>query len=199
MKISKEEVAEFAAEKQAIAERLQKENHDFIEWIKKEKNSLDYDSISWVWLFKKLAYYELIIQKQNSAIIALQSKIGKSNGYWNAERYFRDLIFCFFASSLFRFFFLTTMPPRRFPLFPYTTLFRSERVVQVNAHFFLVVDEVRAQVAAVELHAFHNFQFVFQAAAFFNSDNAFRSEEHTSELQSHHDLVCRLLLEKKNK
>ena len=26
-----------------------------------------------------------------------------------------------------------------------------------------------------------------------------RSEEHTSELQSHHDLVCRLLLEKKNK
>src|SRR5437773_8012426 len=27
---------------------------------------------------------------------------------------------------------------------------------------------------------------------------AFRSEEHTSELQSHHDLVCRLLLEKKN-
>src|SRR5437773_6301096 len=27
----------------------------------------------------------------------------------------------------------------------------------------------------------------------------FRSEEHTSELQSHHDLVCRLLLEKKNK
>src|SRR5437773_4926911 len=29
--------------------------------------------------------------------------------------------------------------------------------------------------------------------------SAFRSEEHTSELQSHHDLVCRLLLEKKNK
>src|SRR5437773_6994144 len=28
---------------------------------------------------------------------------------------------------------------------------------------------------------------------------AIRSEEHTSELQSHHDLVCRLLLEKKNK
>ena len=37
----------------------------------------------------------------------------------------------------------------------------------------------------------------------FNSDKAFakavRSEEHTSELQSHHDLVCRLLLEKKKK
>src|SRR5437773_9418208 len=31
-----------------------------------------------------------------------------------------------------------------------------------------------------------------------NEVNATRSEEHTSELQSHHDLVCRLLLEKKN-
>src|SRR5437773_7038466 len=31
------------------------------------------------------------------------------------------------------------------------------------------------------------------------SRSALRSEEHTSELQSHHDLVCRLLLEKKNK
>src|SRR5438034_6404229 len=30
------------------------------------------------------------------------------------------------------------------------------------------------------------------------ADNEFRSEEHTSELQSHSDLVCRLLLEKKN-
>ena len=29
-------------------------------------------------------------------------------------------------------------------------------------------------------------------------DTLYRSEEHTSELQSHHDLVCRLLLEKKN-
>src|SRR6266540_2844914 len=32
-----------------------------------------------------------------------------------------------------------------------------------------------------------------------NRGSARRSEEHTSELQSHHDLVCRLLLEKKNK
>src|SRR5437773_6840925 len=31
-----------------------------------------------------------------------------------------------------------------------------------------------------------------------SSQDLFRSEEHTSELQSHHDLVCRLLLEKKN-
>src|SRR5437667_11086041 len=33
----------------------------------------------------------------------------------------------------------------------------------------------------------------------FTTYGAFRSEEHTSELQSHHDLVCRLLLEKKKK
>src|SRR5437773_9164245 len=32
-----------------------------------------------------------------------------------------------------------------------------------------------------------------------HADSRVRSEEHTSELQSHHDLVCRLLLEKKNK
>jgi len=38
------------------------------------------------------------------------------------------------------------------------------------------------------------------AAAGFAADAIIlRSEEHTSELQSHHDLVCRLLLEKKNK
>src|SRR5437773_7785861 len=33
----------------------------------------------------------------------------------------------------------------------------------------------------------------------FRSETKYRSEEHTSELQSHHDLVCRLLLEKKKK
>src|SRR5437667_8502092 len=36
-------------------------------------------------------------------------------------------------------------------------------------------------------------------AALFRRLNDLRSEEHTSELQSHHDLVCRLLLEKKKK
>src|SRR5690606_13267136 len=50
---------------------------------------------------------------------------------------------------------------------------QDERAVQFNAHFFLVVDEVRRQVAAIELHTFYHFQFVFQAAAFFNGDNAF--------------------------
>src|SRR5690606_13777394 len=46
-------------------------------------------------------------------------------------------------------------------------------VDQLDDHFFLVVDEVRRQEAAVELHAFNHFQFVFQAFAFFNGDHAF--------------------------
>src|SRR5690606_11055773 len=50
---------------------------------------------------------------------------------------------------------------------------QHQRVVQLDDHFFLVVDEVRRQEAAVELHAFNHFQFVFQAFAFFNGDHAF--------------------------
>src|SRR5437667_7404247 len=42
-------------------------------------------------------------------------------------------------------------------------------------------------------------QIVLGAADYLRSDPSIRSEEHTSELQSHHDLVCRLLLEKKKK
>src|SRR5438034_7282007 len=82
-------------------------------------------------------------------------------------------------------------PPPRPTLFPYTTLFRSDpcaRVFRVpghddapRAHADLDRRERRAQRDAL-------------AAA---GDQ--RSEEHTSELQSHSDLVCRLLLEKKNR
>src|SRR5436190_8473112 len=66
--------------------------------------------------------------------------------------------------------------PPRSTLFPYTTLFRSaEQRGFVRRHFS--VDHVACRY----LHLFG------------------RSEEHTSELQSHSDLVCRLLLEKKKK
>ena len=44
---------------------------------------------------------------------------------------------------------------------------------QVDAHGVLIVDEVRRQVAAVELHAFHHIQLVVQAGAFLNGDHAF--------------------------
>src|SRR5256885_3088323 len=86
--------------------------------------------------------------------------------------------------------------PPRSTLFPYTTLFRSleqrqqltdvgnllvdqqdHRLVELGGLVLLVVDEVRREVAAVEL----------------------RSGEHTSEIQSPCKLVCRLLLEKKKK
>src|SRR5438034_7316348 len=73
--------------------------------------------------------------------------------------------------------------PPRSTLFPYTTLFRSQARLAAAA---ASVDprpwrRGRAAGADVELPA----------------PSRRRSEEHTSELQSHSDLVCRLLLEKK--
>src|SRR5437588_8539994 len=63
--------------------------------------------------------------------------------------------------------------PPRSTLFPYTTLFRSP-----------AAPEAEPGAPAPKLVA---------------TDHRRRSEEHTSELQSHSDLVCRLLLEKKKK
>src|SRR5260370_13091139 len=67
--------------------------------------------------------------------------------------------------------------PPRSTLFPYTTLFRSVRAVRD------IADVVQGH--AVPLHGRRG------------QDRHVRSEEHTSELQSHLNLVCRLLLEKK--
>src|SRR5260370_10708540 len=75
--------------------------------------------------------------------------------------------------------------PPRSTLFPYTTLFRSLRLQPGNA-------EARQQLAALEL-GMGNRELAFLAL------ESLRSEEHTSELQSHLNLVCRLLLEKKKK
>src|SRR2546430_10310469 len=69
--------------------------------------------------------------------------------------------------------------PPRSTLFPYTTLFRSPAVV-------------RAAIDAAQ-------QAEGQAAAARRPHARARSEEHTSELQSQSNLVCRLLLEKKKK
>src|SRR2546428_10073051 len=86
-------------------------------------------------------------------------------------------IMCFF-------FFLMIRRPPRSTLFPYTTLFRS-LAGRRRRHFFnRAADRF---VRAVELHV--EFEVRTQARC--------RSEEHTSELQSRSDLVCRLLLEKK--
>src|SRR2546421_4701243 len=65
--------------------------------------------------------------------------------------------------------------PPRSTLFPYTTLFRSSSRPITGSSFCFRANSVRSR-------------------AYFS-----RSEEHTSELQSRSDLVCRLLLEKKKK
>src|SRR5690349_24207355 len=86
--------------------------------------------------------------------------------------------------------------PPRSTLFPYTTLFRSARegrAGRVSEEFDVVV--VGGGIQGVG---------VLQAAAAAGWRAALieeraRSEEHTSELQSRRDLVCRLLLEKKKK
>src|SRR2546430_6346696 len=69
--------------------------------------------------------------------------------------------------------------PPRSTLFPYTTLFRS---VSVG------IDEDGETITSC---------VVKESAAFAHSADTDRSEEHTSELQSQSNLVCRLLLEKK--
>src|SRR2546427_5776437 len=97
------------------------------------------------------------------------------------------------------FFFLMIRRPPRSTLFPYTTLFRStirEEELQPEAdaeHRATALGHVRDRVA----------QAGFVQSALRGREVAdarqHRSEEHTSELQSQSNLVCRLLLEKKKK
>src|SRR2546430_7703694 len=74
--------------------------------------------------------------------------------------------------------------PPRSTLFPYTTLFRSD------------VDRALARQPAIEIAAHAVSAEVLPHLAP-RPEEAQRSEEHTSELQSQSNLVCRLLLEKK--
>src|SRR5436190_15359856 len=87
-------------------------------------------------------------------------------------------------------------PPPRSTLFPYTTLFRSRPASTLIHSLSLVVQVGQAILSPVEeLHRTANVsERLSRRLAPFS-----RSEEHTSELQSHSDLVCRLLLEKKKK
>src|SRR5690242_21019103 len=84
--------------------------------------------------------------------------------------------------------------PPKSTLFPYTTLFRSLKSNEKIKSFKREIDIINKDVKAT-----NNFKALFVQAAVFGSDAAIRSEEHTSELQSHVNLVCRLLLEKKKK
>src|SRR5690242_20980017 len=86
--------------------------------------------------------------------------------------------------------------PPRSTLFPYTTLFRSDvaMVFQGAMNAFNPVQRIEGQlVEPMELHGTHSGRAARQRAR----ELLERSEEHTSELQSHVNLVCRLLLEKK--
>src|SRR5699024_12349775 len=79
-------------------------------------------------------------------------------------------------------FFLIPPPPRLSPLFPYTTLFRS----------LLAAGKAGTTLADDGVIALGQGENEVVATGFLR-----RSEEHTSELQSRFDLVCRLQLEKK--
>src|SRR5438034_1711318 len=85
--------------------------------------------------------------------------------------------------SRYRLFFLLIRRPPRSTLFPYTTLFRSSPVSRSMIESRLAAS---ATVSSLNSPALSGPRWT-------------RSEEHTSELQSHSDLVCRLLLEKKKK
>src|SRR5438105_9601253 len=84
---------------------------------------------------------------------------------------------CLRVSVFSRFFFLLIRPPPRSTLFPYTTLFRS------------LADGSRRESRALQDRV--------RSVSVRRVRRRLRSEEHTSELQSRVELVCRLLLEKK--
>src|SRR2546430_11400880 len=74
--------------------------------------------------------------------------------------------------------------PPRSTLFPYTTLFRSRTLIAIQRVFAL------REVTYLPINI---------SSGLFQAHIRLRSEEHTSELQSQSNLVCRLLLEKKKK
>src|SRR5699024_12323542 len=81
--------------------------------------------------------------------------------------------------------------PPRSTLFPYTTLFRSAHQLRgSDQHYFVRLESI----------IFREFSIaILNSGPFLSASvtSKIRSEEHTSELQSRFDLVCRLLLEKK--
>src|SRR5690606_41933005 len=108
-------------------------------------------------------------------------------------------------SGLFTFFVLCVWPPRP-PLFPYTTLFRSGA-----GYLAFMFTMAGSRFIADWFTTRFGFRRILQASGLLTCVGlliaiifpypvpATRSEEHTSELQSRENLVCRLLLEKKKK
>src|SRR5256885_17072003 len=103
--------------------------------------------------------------------------------YASRVRIARLILACSYLHILFFFFLMIRRPPRS-TLFPYTTLFRSPWL-WLHAKRASRLKKFAGQLSdAMELVA--------------RALRAGRSEEHTSELQSPCNIVCRLLLEKKN-
>src|SRR2546430_6423189 len=101
------------------------------------------------------------------------------------------------------FFFLMIRRPPRSTLFPYTTLFRSRRNIERKIHSIWGLLEIERDAKAlliyVRLLSRRRASSIRTRAGptLISSPIMGRSEEHTSELQSQSNLVCRLLLEKK--
>src|SRR5947207_5662533 len=98
--------------------------------------------------------------------------------------------------------------PPRSTLFPYTTLFRSEGrgkadIERLATAFCKHTKDLQLTLASLDAvpiddtHVATVAHWEMSATAPDGKKLSARSEEHTSELQSHSDLVCRLLLEKK--
>src|SRR5207302_2795163 len=100
---------------------------------------------------------------------------------------------------LYGFFFLMIRPPPRSTPFPYTTLFRSVPADRVPRSCVVPAMpyqwQVRRDAYGLRLVPHHQLQQHDEP----EPQGGGRSEEHTSELQSRENLVCRLLLEKKKK
>src|SRR5688572_30846848 len=84
-------------------------------------------------------------------------------------------------------------PPPSSTLFPYTTLFRSELLIAIPS----AAGEVRERIVEIARAERTPVKTLPGLPELIAGDFDFRSEEHTSELQSQSNLVCRLLLEKK--
>src|SRR3712207_8783623 len=99
------------------------------------------------------------------------------------------------------FFFLMIRRPPRSTLFPYTTLFRSV-VNTYSGHENKVRTTMERRIETLHLDRYFG-EIRIPTESVIEIKNGkkvpTRSEEHTSELQSRQYLVCRLLLEKKNK
>src|SRR5688572_31280554 len=89
--------------------------------------------------------------------------------------------------------------PPRSTLFPYTTLFRSSWGTDDRCFFMIKLSDLHATHLGDYVRARQVLEELIQNHPASNHAANARSEEHTSELQSQSNLVCRLLLEKKKK